>query len=152
VKEEAESKQMLKGLPLLLTFVAMAVTAVPARAQMGGGGGGGGTGIPLGALGSHDDDKKDKPDKKSASERPVSGVVTDADGKPIVGAVVRLVNTQTQKVVSLITREKGEYQFSGLSKDVNYQLTAALKDHSSEPHTLSMYDSRPKPIVNLQIK
>jgi len=141
---------MLKAASRLLMFVAIAAIAVPARAQMGGGGGGGG--IPLGSLGSHDDDNKDKPDKKSASERPVSGVVTDADGKPIAGAVVRLVNTQTQKVVSLITREKGEYQFSGLSKDVNYQLTAISKEHSSEPHTLSMYDPRPKPIVNLQIK
>jgi hypothetical protein len=143
---------MLKAGPVLLTLVAIAAIAVPARAQMGGGGGGGSSGIPLGSLGGHDDDNKDKPDKKSASERPVSGVVTDADGNPIVGAVVHLMNTRTQKVISLITREKGEYQFSGLSKDVNYQLTAVLKDHSSEPHTLSMYDPRPKPIVNLQIR
>jgi len=137
----------------MLTFLAIAAITVPARAQMGGGGGGGGGGgIPLGALGSHDDDNKEKPDKKSASERPVSGIVTDADGKPIVGAVVHLLNIRTQKIDTLITREKGEYQFTGLSKDVNYQLTAVLKDHSSEPHTLSMYDPRPKPIVNLQIK
>ncbi len=146
---------MLKAVPVLLTFVAIAAIAVPARAQMGGGGGsggGGGGGIPLGALGSHDDDNKDKPDKKSASERPVSGVVTDADGKPIVGAVVSLVNTQTQKGHSLITREKCEYKYSLLSKGVNYQLTSVLKDHSSETHTQIMYDSRPKPVVNLQIK
>ena len=144
---------MLKATPVMLTFLAIAAITVPARAQMGGGGGGGGGGgIPLGALGSHDDDNKEKPDKKSASERPVSGIVTDADGKPIVGAVVHLLNIRTQKIDTLITREKGEYQFTGLSKDVNYQLTAVLKDHSSEPHTLSMYDPRPKPIVNLQIK
>jgi hypothetical protein len=143
---------MLKATPVLLAFLAIAAIVVPARAQMGGaGGGGGGGGIPLGSLGGHDDDK-DKPDKSSAKERPVSGVVTDADGKPIVGAVVQLKNTRTQKVLSLMTREKGEYQFSGLSKDIDYQLTATSKDHSSEPHTLSMYDSRPKPIVNLQIK
>lgn len=143
---------MLRIAPVLLTFVAITAIAVPARAQAGGGGGGGGSGIPLGALGSHDDDNKEKPDKKSASERPVSGVVTDADGNPAVGAVVRLKNTKTLKVVSVITREKGEYQFSGLSKDVNYELAAVLKEHSSEPHTLSTYDPRPKPIVNLQIK
>lgn len=143
---------MLKAAPVLFTFLAIAAIAVPARAQMGGGGGGGGGGgIPIGSI-PHDDDNKEKPDKKSASERPVSGVVTDADGKPIVGAIVHLKNTRTQAVESLITREKGEYQFSGLSKDVDYQLTAVLKDHSSETHTLSIYDIRPKPIVNLQIK
>jgi hypothetical protein len=146
---------MQKARLALLAFLAIAVAAIPAQAQMGGGGGpggGGGGGIPLGSAGSHDDDNKDKPDKKSATERPVSGVVTDADGKPVVGAVVQLKNTRTQKVVSLITREKGEYQFSGLSKDIDYQLTAIAKDHSSAPHTLSMYDPRAKPVVNLQIK
>ena len=143
---------MVKATPILFAFLAIAAVAIPATAQMGGGGGaGGGGGIPLGSLGGHDDDK-DKADKSNPKERPVSGVVTDADGKPIVGAVVQLKNTRTQKVLSLMTHEKGEYQFSGLSKDIDYQITASVKDHSSEPHTLSMYDPRAKPIVNLQIK
>jgi hypothetical protein len=143
---------MVKAATMFVTLLAIAATVIPASAQMGGGGGGGGgAGIPLGSAGSHDDNK-DKPDKKSLTERPVSGVVTDADGKPIAGAVVELKNSQTQKVLSVITRDKGEYQFSGLSKNIDYQLTATLKDHSSAPHTLSMYDPRPKPVVNLQIK
>jgi hypothetical protein len=137
---------MLKATPVLLAFLGIAAIAIPANAQMGSGG----AGIPLGS-GGHNDDK-DKKDPKSATERPVSGVVTDADGNPIVGAVVQLKNTRTQKTLSLITRDKGEYQFSGLSKDVDYQLTASSKEHSSEPHTLSMYDPRAKPVVNLQIK
>ena len=138
---------MLKATPILLVFFGIASIAVPANAQMGSGG----AGIPLSAPGNHDDDK-DKGDKSSAKERPVSGVVSDADGNPIAGAVVQLKNARTQKTLSIITREKGEYQFSGLNKDVDYQLTATSKDHSSEPHTLSMYDPRPKPVVNLQIK
>lgn len=143
---------MLKSTPVLLAFLAIAAVAIPARAQMGGGGSGGpGAGIPLGSGVNHDDDK-DKPDKKSLTERPVTGVVTDADGNPVVGAVVQLKNTRTQKVLSLLTRDKGQYQFSGLSKDIDYQLTATSKDHSSETHTLSQYDPRAKPVVNLQIK
>lgn len=142
---------MLKA-RLVLLFLAVAAIVIPAGAQIGGGGGGGGGGIPLGSGGSHNDDDKDKADKQSATERPVSGVVTDADGKPVVGAVVQLKNTQTQKVLSIITREKGEYQFSGLSKDVDYELTATSKDRNSAPHTLSMYDPRAKPVVNLQVK
>jgi hypothetical protein len=144
---------MVKRTTVLLTFLAIVAIATPAPAQIGGGGGAGepGPGIPLGSLGNHDDNK-DKPDKQSLTERPVSGVVTDADGKPIVGAVVELKNTRTQKILSLMTHDKGEYQFSGLSKDIDYQLTAISKDHSSEPHTLSMYDPRAKPVVNLQIK
>jgi hypothetical protein len=142
---------MVKSTPALLTFLAVAAVAIPVRAQIGGGGGGAGAGIPLGSAGNHNDDG-DKTDKKSLTERPVNGVVTDADGKPIAGAVVELKNSKTQKVLSVITRDKGEYEFSGLSKDIDYQLTATLKDHSSAPHTLSMYDPRAKPVVNLQIK
>lgn len=143
---------MLKARLVLLSFLAAAVIVIPAGAQIGGGAGGGGGGIPLGSPGSHSDDDKDKADKQSATDRPVSGVVTDANGKPVGGAVVQLKNTQTQKILSIITREKGEYQFSGLSKDVDYQLTATSKDRSSAPHTLSMYDPRAKPVVNLQVK
>ena len=145
---------MLKATRVSLAFLAVSTLAIPARAQMGGGGGGaggGGGGIPLGSAGSHDDDK-DKPDAKSATERPVTGVVTDADCKPVVGAVVQLKNSRTQKTLSIITRDKGEYQFSGLSKDVDYQLTAVSNDRTSAPHTLSMYDPRVKPVVNLQLK
>jgi hypothetical protein len=143
---------MVKAAPAFLAFLAIAAVAIPARAQIGGGGGTGGpgAGIPLG--GGNHDDNKDKPDKKSLTERPVTGVVTDTDGKPIVGAVVQLKNAQTEKVLSVLTRDKGEYQFSGLSKDIDYQLTATSKDHKSEPHTLSMYDPRAKPVVNLQVK
>lgn len=139
---------MLKARLTLLLLLASSAIMIPASAQFGGGGG---AGIPLSSPGSHNDDK-DKGDKKSITERPVSGVVTDADGKPVAGAVVELKNSQTQKVLSVITRDKGEYQFSGLSKDIDYQLIATSNDHSSEPHTLSMYDPRTKPVVNLQIK
>jgi hypothetical protein len=127
-------------------FFAIAAVSMPAHAQMGAGG----SGIPLGSLGGHDD--TDKGEKTNTKERPVSGVVTDANGKPIVGAVVQLKNTRTQKVLTLMTHENGEYQFSGLSKDADYQLTAISNDRSSDPHTLSMYDPRPKPVVNLQVK
>lgn len=149
---------MLKAKLAFAWLLAVAFAIVPAHAQMGGGGGGGGGGfggIPLGSGGSHDDsdsDKNGKDDKKSASERPVSGVVTDADNNPIVGAVVQLKNTKTQKVIVAITRGNGAFQFSALSKNVDYEVTAVFKDHSSAPHMLSAFDPRVKPVVNLQIK
>ncbi len=69
--------------------------------------------------------------EKASSERPVSGFVTDADGKPVVGAVVQLKNTRTLQVRSFITRDKGDYYFSGLSKDVDYELKAEFGGRSS---------------------
>lgn len=136
-----------------LLSIGLMAAVFSVQAQFPGGGGAGSPGIPLSAGGSEgDSDKNDKGDNKSATERPVSGVVTDADGKPIEGAVVQLKNTRTRKIISAITHEKGDFRFSALSKDADYQLTAVFKNRSSAPHTLSTFDTRPKPVVNLQIK
>jgi len=90
--------------------------------------------------------------KKAASERPVSGVVTDADGKPLEGAIVQLKNTRTLQVRSFITREKGDYYFAGLNKDVDYEVKAVMNGHASATRTLSSFDPKPVPILDLQIK
>jgi hypothetical protein len=138
----------------VLTLLVAAVSLVNAQFGGGGGGGqggGGGGGIPLGGAG-HSDDEGNKADKPNPAERPVTGVVTDADGKPVIGALVQLTNKQTTKVLSVITSDKGEYRFSGLKKESDYQLKATFKDHASAAHTLSQYDPRPKPVVNLQLQ
>ena len=90
--------------------------------------------------------------EKASPERPVSGFVTDADGKPVVGAVVQLKNTRTLQVRSFITRDKGDYYFAGLSKDVDYELKAEFGGKSSASRTLSSFDTKPEPTINLQIK
>ena len=97
-------------------------------------------------------DNGDKNDKKAAAERPLSGFVTDADGKPVVGAIVQLKNTRTLQVRSFITREKGDYYFAGLSKDVDYEVKAQINGHTSAARTLSSFDPKPQPVLNLQIK
>src|SRR5580704_14827616 len=94
--------------------------------------------------------KDDK--KRLATERPVSGFVTDADGKPMESAIVQLKNTRTLQVRSFITREKGDYYFAGLSKDVDYELKAQSSGHTSPTRTLSSFDTKPQPVLNLQLK
>jgi hypothetical protein len=99
------------------------------------------------------DGKPTKDEKKQAAvARPVSGFVTDADGKPVVGAVVQLKNTRTLQVRSFITREKGDYFFAGLSKDVDYELKAQASGHTSPTRTLSSFDTKAQPVLNLQLK
>jgi hypothetical protein len=128
----------------------------PSLHAQGGGGsqGGGGGGIPLGGGGGgHAPTEEEKSEaRKNAKERPLKGVVTDADGNPVPGALVQLKNTKTQQVRTLTTREKGDYLFTGLSKDIDYQVKAIFKDQASEPHTLSTFDNRAQPVVNLQLK
>lgn len=129
------------------------VLALPAFSQSTDPKSGDGNGPPawVASSGSKDDRTKDEK-KRAATERPVSGFVTDADGKPVSGAIVQLKNTRTLQVRSFITREKGDYYFAGLSKDVDYELKAQSEGKASSARTLSSFDTKPAPVVNLQIK
>ncbi len=94
--------------------------------------------------------KDDK--KKTAAERPVQGHVTDTDGKPIVGAVVQLKNMRSLQVRSYITREEGSYYFSGLNKDIDYEVKAQFNGKTSAARKLSSFDTKTEPVLNLEIK
>ncbi len=135
---------------LLVAGGAMAVLGQSTDPRAGDPNGNGPPAVVLGGGDKGSSNSKDK--KKAASERPVSGFVTDADGKPLVGAIVQLKNTRTLQVRSFITREKGDYYFAGLSKDVDYELKAQLNGKASSARTLSSFDPKELPVINLQIK
>ena len=84
--------------------------------------------------------------------RLVLGSVTDAQDNPVVGAVVQLKNAKTLQVRSFITQEKGTYQFHGLDPNVDYTLKAEYQGASSATRTLSSFDSRKKPAIDLKIE
>src|SRR5580704_12702438 len=89
---------------------------------------------------------------KEPQEKSVSGIVTDAGGSPVPGAVVQLKNTKTLQVRSFIAKEMGEYYFHGLATDVDYELKAESNGKASAPKTLSSFDSHPEATINLQLK
>jgi len=92
--------------------------------------------------------------KKNAApqEKSVSGVVTDASGNPVPGAIVQLKNTKTLQVRSFIAKEMGEYYFQGLATDVDYELRADFSGKSSAVRQLSSFDSHAEAKINLQLK
>jgi protocatechuate 3,4-dioxygenase beta subunit len=92
--------------------------------------------------------KKDK----SPTEKSVSGIVTDAGGNPVPGAVVQLKNMKTLQVRSFIAKEKGDYYFHGLSTDADYQLQAQANGKESSSRTVSTFDSHPEVVINFQVK
>jgi carboxypeptidase family protein len=91
--------------------------------------------------------KRDDDDKA----RMVQGTVTDSKGNAVDGAVVQLKNTKTLQVRSYITKEHGTYYFHGLDPNVDYLLKADYQGASSQPKTLSAFDSRKQPVINLQV-
>jgi hypothetical protein len=95
------------------------------------------------------DSKKDK--RQAATERMVQGTVRDADDKPVNSAEVQLKDKRTLQVRSFITHEDGEYHFSGLKIDNDYDLKANYKGMTSGWKTLSVFDTRKEPVMNLKV-
>ncbi len=95
-------------------------------------------------------DKKGKDDESKA--RSLTGVVRDEQENNAEGAVVQLKDTKTLQVRSFITKEDGSYQFHGLSSDVDYQVKADRKGSTSAVKTLSVFDSRKNPVINLKLE
>jgi len=92
--------------------------------------------------------KKDSDDKT----RSVQGLVVTADEAPVQGAVVQLKDSKTLRVRSFISKEDGSYFFHGLDPDVDYALKAEHQGMSSATRTLSSFDSRRKPVINLKLE
>ena len=89
---------------------------------------------------------------EEASKRSLEGLVTDSTDNIVVGAVVKLKDLKTLQVRSFITKEDGKYHFYGLSINNDYEVTADLSGASSKPRTLSVYDSRKKPNLDLKLE
>lgn len=89
---------------------------------------------------------------KEPQEKSISGIVTDATGNPVPGAIVQLKNTKTLQVRSFIAKEMGDYYFQGLAIDADYEVKADFNGKSSATRTLSSFDSRPEARINLQLK
>jgi hypothetical protein len=92
--------------------------------------------------------KKDKDD----GTRYVSGVVRDPQQELVEGAVVQIKDTKTLRIRSFLTKADGRYTFHGLSSEVDYEIKAQHKGRASDVRTLSVYDSRKEPIINLQLE
>lgn len=92
--------------------------------------------------------KKDK----NAVERTITGIVTTEDETPIPGAVVQLKNMKTLQVRSYIARDKGDYIFTNLSMDVDFELKAMANGKESNARTISTFDPHPKVTLNFKVK
>ena len=78
----------------------------------------------------------------AAQARSVRGTVTDRSGEPLRGAVVKIKDTLTLHIRSYITQADGQYRFYGLNPDLDYELKAKHRGHTSRVKTLNWYDSR----------
>ena len=83
--------------------------------------------------------------------RNLSGTVTDPEHEPLKGAVVEVENQTTHSVVSYITNETGRYSFKRLSGDTDYSIWATFRGHQTKPRTLSFFDTKPNPTLDIVV-
>jgi hypothetical protein len=90
--------------------------------------------------------------KKGDSElRTVHGSVVDNADTPAPTSVVYLMNAKTQAVRTYIADDAGNYRFSGLDPNVDYQIHAEHNDSASSTHTISSFDTRKDIALTLKL-
>lgn len=84
------------------------------------------------------------PDKKQKDDgtRNLTGQVLDPSEAPLEKAVVYLKNKGNLQVRTFITPKDGSYHFSGLSRNVDYEIRAEFEGASSATRTISSFDGR----------
>jgi len=105
--------------------------------------------IPVG--GTHSDDNSSHKNTRPTS-RTLTGTVLDKSDKPIPEAVVYLKNTKTLAIKTYISQNDGTYRFPELSLNADYDIYAEKQGEKSKTKTLSQFDDRDKPNINLQLE
>ncbi len=93
-----------------------------------------------------------EPKKPKNPFRSLTGVVyAQSSDNPVPRALVTLKNTKTLAVKTFIADEKGSYQFAGLLPSADYEIYAESNGVRSPTRTLSNFDNRAKPTMDLRI-
>ena len=86
-----------------------------------------------------------------AELRTVRGAVLDKSENPVPSAVVYLKNVRTSAVKTYISDRSGDYRFSGLDPNVDYEVHAESDNLMSNTRTVSSLDSRKDIVVSLKL-
>jgi hypothetical protein len=89
--------------------------------------------------------------KKEAQLRTVHGVTMDKTENTVASAVVFLKNTRSNAIRSYISDDQGNYRFSGLDPNTDYEVHAEKDGAQSQTRTISSFDSKKEIVVNLKL-
>lgn len=89
--------------------------------------------------------------KRDAQLKTVRGVVTDKSDNLVEGSVVFLKNVRTNQVRSNISTKTGDYRFSGIDPNVEYELYAEKDGAKSQVRNISSFDNRLDIVLNLKL-
>ena len=83
--------------------------------------------------------------------RTVRGTVLDKNESPLPSAIVHLKNARNNSVRTYISDGTGQFRFSGLDPNVDYELHAETDSMTSNTRTISSFDSRKEVVVPLKV-
>ena len=83
--------------------------------------------------------------------RTVRGAILDKAENPVSSAVVYLKNVRTLAVKTYISDRSGEYRFSGLDPNVDYEVHAESESMTSNTRTDSSFASRKDIVISLKL-
>jgi len=89
--------------------------------------------------------------KKETQLRTVRGVVSDKSDNPLPSSVVFLKNLRTNVVRSNFADTDGNYRFSGLDPNADYEVHAELEGAKSSVRSVTSLDNRKEIVINLKI-
>ena len=105
------------------------------------------------AVGNSETDKPRIEHHDKSRIRDLKGVVRDDKENPVEGAIVKVKNLDTGKVISWRTGKDGAYLFHDLDINTSYELTVS-RDGFDGPVTkkLSPYDTRKPATLDVQLQ
>ena len=115
------SRHFLSGLALILIFSLLAATGSPQHPN------------------------------RDAQLKTVRGLVLDKSDNGVASAVVFLKNVRSNQVRSYIADTHGNYRFSGLDPNADYELYAEKDGAKSQVRNISSFDARTDIVLNLKI-
>ena len=83
--------------------------------------------------------------------RIVTGTVRNQEGRSLAGAVVQMINMDSQQVWSNVTKSDGTYRFAAVEFAHSYRLQAKYQNYSGNVRHLSKYDWRASAVINLRV-
>jgi hypothetical protein len=103
------------------------------------------------AMPAHAQDESKAQKKAEAQLKVLHGSVIDKGENPVPSSVIYLKNVKSQAVKTYIADESGNYRFSGLDPNVDYEIHAEHDDMTSSVRTVSSFDSRRDIEVTLKL-
>ena len=103
------------------------------------------------AMPVHAQDDSNAQKKAEAQLKVLHGSVIDKNENPVPSSVVYLKNVKSQAVKTYIADDSGNYRFSGLDPNVDYEIHAEHDDLTSSIRTVSSFDSRRDIEVTLKL-